>query len=484
MTENPSLRKPRHRVFRKFGYLALAHGLRSVLEAAFFIWLARSNVIGYGQMMLALSIGQIASFATEFGLNQHLVGRLTRPGGDESEILSQVTLLKAFLFLITAGALVVFIRWQGYEPGLAVLVLVMVLGCGIDAVASTFYVVCQVHGRQHAEGWMRGAASGLGFGYGLAGLALKFRPASLGAFRIVEAAANLAGALTAAGRTVRIRFAIPRLASLVNEWRVSLVFTGIAVTSILYNRINMLFLQNFGGSQQVAQYGAAWQMVDGLSAVVSNLMLKNVLYPLFATLWVSDRRELEELARDTCAWLLAAGTALVFAFAGESATVIRLVYGSGFADAAWAQRVLSVTIVIAFVHNLAAYLMMGMGRARLLFVMYAVGLAVNALCCVFLIPGDPLKGTVYAIVLTKAVIIAMTAGYAQARLRILRGRDAWLFVLCAAAGGLLYAGLRPLGLPILPTLAACMPLTGLAAKWALRARAEARHAAASGRPGE
>ena len=50
-----------HGVLRKFAYLLSAHWVREGLAALFMISLARHNTTTYGEFMLALSVGQIAS---------------------------------------------------------------------------------------------------------------------------------------------------------------------------------------------------------------------------------------------------------------------------------------------------------------------------------------------------------------------------------------------------------------------------------------
>ena len=78
-----------------------------------------------------------------------------------------------------------------------------------------------------------------------------------------------------------------------------------ALAAILYNKINMFFLQHYGGAQAVAQYSATWQLVDGISVLASGLLLGNVLFPVFAKLWVKDQQAFASMAQAHVAQLAA-----------------------------------------------------------------------------------------------------------------------------------------------------------------------------------
>jgi len=70
--------------------------------------------------------------------------------------------------------------------------------------------------------------------------------------------------------------------------RESIVFTLMAIATIVYNKANIFFLQKFGGAAQVAQYSVTWEMVDGISCLTSNLLLKKMSFSL--SLWALGYR--------------------------------------------------------------------------------------------------------------------------------------------------------------------------------------------------
>ncbi len=427
-----------HRILQKFAYLLSAHWVREVLQALFIISLARHSATTYGEFMLALSLGQILLFVGEFGFNQHLVSLLVREGKDRSDSLAQVCVLKGILLACGCFGMLLFVHWQNYPAGLQALVFVLGTAVGMEALASSFFVACEVEGHQNLEGKIKTLSATLGFGYGISLLFLGAAPLIVAFYKVIETLANLAGVILIAGKRFRLRLRWPRLTHIWTTGRGSIVFTLMAIATILYNKANIFFLQKFGGAAQVAQYSVTWEMVDGIMSLASNLLLKNVLFPLFVNLWDTDRIELAGLVRNAAKWLMAAAFPIMFVLFIESDRLIGLIYGPAYSDAVWMQKYLVVTIAIGFMHNLVAYLMISMKQEFLLLCIYVGGLFFNLVCCAILIPANPLLGSVLAIVLTKGAVAIATVSNCQSRFGLISKKTLLHLTVAVLLGAGLY----------------------------------------------
>ena len=427
-----------HGILQKFAYLLGAFWIREGLRAVFLISLARQSTTTYGEFMLAMTIGQILLFVAEFGLNQHLVSLLVKKGDEASDLLLQASVLKGALLLCGCVGTFVFVQWQGYPLNLKLLVFVLAMGIGLEAVASSFFVACQVQGRQDAEGKVKTVAATFGFGYGLAMLFSGAAPLLTAFFKGIETLVNLCGAVLVSRRRRLLKVQWPRLWSLWATARGSLVFTFMAIATSLYNSANVFFLQNVAGAESVAQYSVTWEMVDGISGLTASLLLRNVLFPLFVNLWGNDREELNRLVQESVRWLIAVAVPIMFFLAAESDRLITLLYGPAYGNSIWMQRILVITILIGFLHNLAAYLMISMNRQNLLLAFYLGGLAVNLALCSWLIPANPFMGAVLSIVLTKGLVAVATVSFCQMSFGLISLRTLGHLAGTILAGGLLY----------------------------------------------
>jgi O-antigen/teichoic acid export membrane protein len=426
------------RILQKFAYLLSARWVREALQTVFFIYLARVSSTTYGEFMLALGLGGILVLVAEFGLNLPLVSLLGQKDRDPDAALSQVSFLKGFLLVLSLVGVLGFMEWQNYSPSLKRVMFMLCAGAGLEALSNTFFVALQVRGRQDLQGKVKVLAAGLGFGYGLLALALGAPPLAVAAYKIIESLVNLAGSFILVRSQGGFRFKLPSLGRLGSTLQLGLLFALIEVSAIIYNKANLFFLQKYAGAHGVAQYSVTWQTVDGISVVVSSVLLQSILFPLFVQFWEVDRAKVSQLAQNTARWLLAAALAVMFVLFVESDRIITLIYGPNYPDAIWLQKLLVVTVVFAFMHNLAAFLMISMRFQRLLLFFYLGGLAFNLIWCTLVIPRAPLLGAALAMVLTKGGVAILTVSFCQRRLGLIPRRPLLQLGLAGLAGALLY----------------------------------------------
>ena len=288
------------------------------------------------------------------------------------------------------------------------------------------------------------------------------------AFKLIESLVNLGGSFILVRAQGGLRLRLPSWVRLGSTLRLGLIFALIEVSAILYNKANLFFLQKYAGAHGVAQYSVTWQTVDGISGLVSNLLLQSILFPLFVQLWESDRDRVSQLAQNTARWLMVAALVVMFVLFIESDRIITLVYGPKYAEAIWLQKILVVTVAFAFFHNLAAFVMISMRLQRLLLIFYLGGLGFNLLWCSLVIPRAPLLGAALAMVLTKGGVACLTVSFCQRRLGLIPLRAVLQLGLAVLVGALFYLlGHGRLAREVTEVLTLA-PVLALAAMWWLK----------------
>ena len=454
-----------HRVLEKFSALFSALVVREVLQAAFLIWLARREMAGYGQVMLALGFGQILFQFADFGLNQHLVCQSSRRPADLGGELWTVVFVKSLLLGLGGLVAWLFILTQDYGTSLSAILLLLALGVGLESLAGAFFTVCQFQERQHAESRIRMAGAVAGFGFGLVALALGLPLRIVALYKLVESAINVAGGALAVRRRLRFPVCWPGGPALLATVRGGVVFALIGLVAIIYNKANLFFLQRAGGPAAVAQYSATWQIVDGVTGVFCGLLLGKTLFPLLARLVTENFAEATRLARETTRWLVLLAFVLMIGLAVERDRFIPLIYGGGYENAVWMQRWLVIAIGLGFLNNHAAFLMISVNRPGVLLGFHLAGIAVNLVLCGVLIPAHPLAGAVAAILIAKAVVGLLTVGFCQFRFGLLQARPLAQVLAALAAGAILYRSLMGLGVRELSEGALLLPLLVLGGFW-------------------
>ncbi len=451
---------------RRLGYILGAQWTRDLSWTAFTILLARHSQGTLGQVMLALSYGYLVKTAADVGLNDFLLSSFSRRSGRARALLGEVSWFKLALLVVALAVAWLATGWQGYELELRLVVLCIAAGFGLDGVSDSFFALCQARGRQDVEMRIRIPAALVGIGYGIACVLLDAPTLAIAAFKPIESVLLMAFALKALGRNPLARFGWPQFRDLLSKLRTGLVFTGMAGCAMLYNKLNVFFLKQYGGDAAVGGYSVAWETVEGMSTLVSGALLGKVIFPLLARSWEEDRAAFHQLSEQTAKSLWAAALPIIFLIFVESDRFLTLVYGARYALSVPAQQLLTPCVATAFLHNLAAYVMISMHRHRLLFAFYLSGLAVNLACCFTLIPWSPLEGAALSLTLTKVWVAIFTVGFFQAKVRPM-GLGQWATLLGTALLALAaWRFLGSVGLPReLAELAGLLPLVTLFWFW-------------------
>lgn len=413
---------------RRLGFIVGAQWTRDLSWTIFTILLARYSSDILGQIVLALTYGYLLKTIADVGLNDFLLSTFARGDRHIRDLLAEVTWLKLGILCIALFVVWLITEWQNYGSGLRITIMLIAGGLGLDAVTDSFFVLCQARGRQDVEMRIRIPAALIGIGFGIIAVLANWPLVAIALYKPVESIICAIFAYVSLGRNPLGRFGWTQLTDLARRMKKGLIFTGMAICAMFYNKINVIFLKKYGGNADVGAYGVAWETIEGLSVLVSGALLGKVIFPMLAQLWQKNREEFCILAGQTARTLWAVSLPVIFLLCVESNRFLTLVYGDKYGYATSTQQILSPCIATAFLHNLAAYAMIGMGKHKLLFLFYLSGLILNLVSCYFLIPIDPLPCTALALTITKVWVAILTVSFFQFHAHPLNWRQ-WLLLM-------------------------------------------------------
>lgn len=398
---------------QRLGYLLGAQWTRDISWATFTILLARHSPDVLGQIMLSLSFGYLVRMIADAGLNEFLLSSFARRDGRPRMLLGEITWVKSVLLCIVMMGAWLVTGWQDYTPELRLTVMAIAFGLGLDAVTDSFFALCQARGRQDVEMRIRVPASLIGIGYGIAMVLLGTSPVYIALYKPLESLVLITFALKSLGRNPLAGIRWNHMRQLAEQWKHGIVFTCMTCCAMTYNKINVFFLKEHADNAAVGAYSIAWETVEGLSLLVSSALLGKVIFPMLARLWQEDKAAFRQLAGQTARSLWAIALPAMYILLVESDRILIFIYGDQYANAVTAQRILIPCLATAFLHNLAAYAMIGMRQHRLLLGFYVSGLVLNLLLCFFLIPLMPMEGTAITLTATKVWVAILTLTYFQ-----------------------------------------------------------------------
>lgn len=352
----------------------------------------------FGKLTWALIFATIGEALMDLGVHQVTVRAIARDRSEAPRLLHNSLALKILpgLAMFTVMAIVAFVLRP--EPDVRVLTLFMLGSAILRSYVLTVRGVLMGLERFGAETLvvvldrvllLAASAAALWAGYGLVGVGVVFLLA-----RVVTVSAALGIARQIVGSlTLRFDLALWRQLQ-----RTALPIGAFLIALNFYSYIDSVMLGVLSTDVEVALYGSAYRLYEGLSYVPA--ILSAVLTPRLSRLWSSDRHGYHRLMSQGVA--AAAGLAVVvalptwwlarpllsIAFNGSS--------GIDYGDAALAFRILVTGLGFIFVIWMLQAVAISTFHERLLLVTTAVGAAVNAGLNFWLIPAYGRDGAAFA----------------------------------------------------------------------------------------
>ena len=171
-----------------------------------------------------------------------------------------------------------------------------------------------------------------------------------------------------------------------------------ALLSALYFRIDVYFIQQWHGFQQVGGYSAAFRLVEGMRLLPAAVMA--VTFPLLV-----QSRDIE-LVRKIGGGLGLAGLALAAVCALGAPVIITMIYGAHYAYASPAFAVLALALPLFFLNYALTHQVIGWDGQRAYLAIVILALAGNIAANVLLVPSQGILGAAVATVLTEVIVTA------------------------------------------------------------------------------
>jgi O-antigen/teichoic acid export membrane protein len=193
------------------------------------------------------------------------------------------------------------------------------------------------------------------------------------------------------------------------RWRGMLVdalplTVGIALTTLLY-KIDVLLLSRFDTFDSVGLYSVGYKFADVLVlvavAVVSPAMT------LLVAAWPANITDFRRRTRQLSAVLALLGALAVAGFWSVADPLITLLYGGRFGSATDAARLLVLGGALAMLTYVGFTVLVAAGRQRLYPWVGAVGLPLNVILNLVLIPPYSFSGAAVATIITEVAVLVM-----------------------------------------------------------------------------
>jgi O-antigen/teichoic acid export membrane protein len=373
----------------------------------FLLILFAARILGvsqFGTFSFAFAFGNILANISDFGLQMYLSREVAQSPARRRSVLAQVARAKLIL-VAGVGAILIAALLLYPRPGDVRLLMALMTAVAVlhswNELWNYFFRGIQSLREEAMLNLLNmgiGAAAGLTLlftGAGAIGLCLGLLAAE--AITLAVAVPLLRSRL-GPGADVPV----PRAASAIRE----AAPVGIAILlSILYFRIDVVFLERMVGDAAVGAYSAAYRILEGFLFLPAIFLA--ALYPAFAESARTDPAEMRRIYGNSLRWmgllaLLIVAGCVLFAPLG-----LRLLYGRAYEDSAPVLRVLAPSLFFIFVNYALTHFLVALRGQKWNAVFAGACLAVNVACNLVLIPRYGGIGAAIATVATEAALFLL-----------------------------------------------------------------------------
>jgi O-antigen/teichoic acid export membrane protein len=405
---------------------------------------------GFGVWSSLFAITQIAASFGELGLNEVAVNRAASDPEHEAGWLGALLSLRVLTAIpVTILSIVAVLAIApDRNSQLAGVLLSMLLLVGV---LTTLNVVFQLRVRNdipmgimslNSVIWAGAVVAVSALSGGVAAFAVAFFVTS-----IITACltAWLALRLTA----VRVQGSREHWASLLRVG-IGLGLAGLLVTS--YVRLDQVLVLEFAGARQAGLYGAAYRLLDQVQFIPISVM--TTLFPLIAAAYVSSRARSLDLLQAAAEYLTMASLPILAFTIVAAEPIMTFLFGAQFAAGAPALPILAGAFVSISFGYLAGNMIVILELQRRFAIYAAIGLVVNVVLNVSLIPRYGFLAAAWVTLVTELTVMSLSMRSVLLALKMTPsfGRLLRTAVAAAAMGGVCWlarlAG-APLGVLVL-----------------------------------
>ncbi|HEY8108890.1 MAG TPA: flippase [Patescibacteria group bacterium] len=365
---------------------------------------------GYGKFTLALVYLSFFGIAADMGLFTIAVREMSRNPRRMQEIVSNTLVLRALLATVVFS-LAVGIGWLlPYEPDVKVAIGIAAgaqfFGLLNSALISLFQtklimgrsVIADLVGRVVALGAVIGVIA-LDWG-----------------FYAVVATAALGSFVTFLVSTLLVReFVSLRLATDTTLWKKllkeSVPYGAALVILHLYLRVDIFLLSLMRSTAEVGVYGVIFKVYELVMALPG--FFNNSVFPVLVRRLKSGTANAEAMVQKVFDALVAGGAGVAAGGIVLAPQIMQVIGGSEFVSGADALQIILVAILLSFAIFTFSTLFVAMGHQSMVLRVAGVGLVLNVILNLLLIPKYGINGSAVATVASEVVVF--TAYYVLAR---------------------------------------------------------------------
>lgn len=179
------------------------------------------------------------------------------------------------------------------------------------------------------------------------------------------------------------------------------------IVSTIYNRVDILILEYFKGTEAVASYGLPYRVYDQVILVSAFLMTS--LFPILAKSFSErDTLKLKEYYQRAFDILLVSGILIAVGVAALSSFIVNFLGGSDYSESVQILRILSFAVLPSFINHLTGYSLLAFGKQKLSLAIAVGALVLNIALNLAFVPKYSFIGSASITLITELFVLLVS----------------------------------------------------------------------------
>ncbi len=368
----------------------------------------------YGSYVLVMSFGAMVQLAADLGLYLTLSSQIAQEPRQAPQVINNIVSLRAWLLLGSFIASLVLVWLVPSLRSVGWVYPIMFLGLAAQSISQLFMAIFQYY----QTVWRATMGDLLGrivqvvsiyvLGHYLItvkGMASTFMISAAVALLIhyclLPSAARRAVVYDGGGRNIN-------WLSWKNILLISWPLGVMLVLNAIYFRVDMVILSIFRPGAELGWYGAAYRVIE--SILFFPAMLGGLLLPRISEAWAKKQwQRASQFIAEGFIVLFPMALLLVVLLVMFGDTIILVIAGNNYLEAAPLLSVLGLALAIMFVGNLFGFALVAMHRQMFLLKLYACLVGFNLIANLLFVPSYGALAAAWITVATEAISVAAAA---------------------------------------------------------------------------
>jgi O-antigen/teichoic acid export membrane protein len=380
--------------------LLIATIISYILTFFISIYIARYlGAEGFGILSLAIALTGIFSIFTDLGINTLAVREIAKNKELTNNYLINVTVIKILLTFLTLSIIFLIVNITGYTKNISTVILIIAISMIFTAFTNLFNSIFQAYEKME---------------YISVGNILNSMLLFIGVIISIYFQLNIfffAASYLAASLLVLVyssliytwKFHLPKISIDLSFWKSTLKEAlPFGVTNIfgsIYYWIDSVMLSQMVGNEVVGWYNAAYRLMFAFLAIYTVYL--SSIFPVMSKFYKNSEEYLKFSYERSYKYLLIVSLPIAVGTTLLADKLILLIYGSGYIPAIFALQILIWTIPLLFINGLSGYLLSAVNRQMTLTKIVFVGMVLNIILNLILIPKFSFIGSSFATVVTE-----------------------------------------------------------------------------------